>query len=137
MTAIQTSEFAQLSRSDRERPVAVWPMASLFVASLCIRLVVGSYLGFHAKLQSDEPEYFNAAASLARGDGYRLIPQQSADGLPQLTAYRIPGPALMMALAFRISSVSIPTARLASAVFGAFAAPLMYLFARRFTSPAA
>jgi hypothetical protein len=114
-----------------------WSIMLLLIGSFCIRLAMGSFLGIGAKLESDEHEYYAAAASVARGDGYRLVAQQSADGRPQFTAFRLPGPSLMMALAFKISRESIPTARLASIVFGAIAAPLMFLFARQFVSPTA
>jgi 4-amino-4-deoxy-L-arabinose transferase-like glycosyltransferase len=115
-----------------------WAILWLFVGSFCIRLAVGSFLGLGAKPESDEHEYYSAAASIARGDGYRLVPQQSPDGVARPTAFRLPGPSLIVALALKITGMGIPAARLVSVIFGAAAAPFMYLFARQFTSwPAA
>jgi 4-amino-4-deoxy-L-arabinose transferase-like glycosyltransferase len=106
----------------------------LFAGSLCIRMTVGSFQGLHEKVDSDESEYYNAAVSLAQGNGYRLVAQQTPDGAPRLTAYRMPGPALILAIVFKLFGTTIAAARLASIVVGALAAPLMYLLARNFTT---
>jgi 4-amino-4-deoxy-L-arabinose transferase-like glycosyltransferase len=117
--------------SERRTP---WILLSLFLASLLIRGAVGSALGFYTRLESDEQEYYNPAVSLSQGSGYRMVPQQSPDGIPRLTAYRVPGPSLIIALAFKILGSGLPVARWVSVFAGAMAAPLMYLFARQFTT---
>ena len=134
VTAIEPSKIATPPQTESARRIGVWPLIGLFLFSLCIRAIVGSYLGFNSKLESDEPEYFNPAVSIAEGNGYCMVPQQSLDGIPRLTAYRMPGPALILALIFKIFGPSIHAARWTSAVAGALAAPLMYLFARQFTT---
>jgi 4-amino-4-deoxy-L-arabinose transferase-like glycosyltransferase len=103
----------------------------LFFASLLIRLVIGSALGLHTKAEGDGLEYYNGAVSIAHEFSYALVPQQSADGQARLTAFRMPGPSLFMAMGFELFGTSVMVARLCSVFAGAFAAPLMYIFARQ------
>jgi len=131
--AMQASPIVSLKASTAPRSGLVPAIAWLFLGGLVIRFAVALFLGIHAKLESDEFEYYSAAVSVARGGGYCLVPQQSPDGVPHLTAYRMPGPALIMALVFRMTNASVPAARLSSVIFGAVAAPLMFLFARQFS----
>lgn len=111
---------------------------SLFVLALALRLGAGVALKMDAPLSEDEPEYFNAARSIAQGRGYQLVPQQSTDAVPRPTAYRVPGTALILAGVFTVTHDSIFVARAVSIVMASLAAPLMFLFARRFVpTPAA
>jgi len=107
------------------------PILCLFLIALLARVVGAAIIGISYPMDNDEPEYYYPAVHIVNGEGYRKVPQQSPDGVAHLTAYRMPGPSLMLALGFSIFGESVATARIISAVFSAMAAPLMFLLTRR------
>ncbi len=112
-------------------------MFVLYGLALLARGLAASVLGLNYPLDNDEPEYYYPAIHIAGGDGYRKVPQQSPDDVAYLTAYRMPGPSLILACGLGILGPGFGVARLISAAFGALAAPLMYLLARRIAPPQA
>jgi len=133
----QTSDGSVSVKSLSDRRAAMRTFFTLYLVSLFILVVIGWSRGLHRPPEGDQLEYYNGAVSISRGNGYALIPQQSADGMPHLSAFRMPGPSLILALAFRIFGTGVSVARLCPAFFAAFAAPLMYLYARQATTTAA
>ncbi len=106
-------------------------LIAMFSAALLARIAGASLIGLSYPMDNDEPEYYAPAIHITNGEGYRKIPQQSPDQVAHLTAYRMPGPSLVLALGMKLFGSSVATARFISAVFSALAAPLMYLLARR------
>jgi len=104
---------------------------ALFICALIVRLFVAFLLGIKAPLSSDEPEFYEPAMRMIQGQGYS---QLWPDGILRLSAYRVPGTALFIALGLRFFGKHIESARIMAVIFGSFAAPLMYLFARRVAS---
>jgi hypothetical protein len=119
-----------------DKAAAKWSPGSLVLGlyglALVVRVAAGLVLGMNQPAGNDEPEYYEPAISLAQGEGYRMVPQQSPDGVAHLTAYRMPGPALVLALSFLGLGTKIELARWMSVIVGSLSAPLMYLFSRRF-----
>jgi 4-amino-4-deoxy-L-arabinose transferase-like glycosyltransferase len=103
----------------------------LYALALSARLAAIAVIGLSYPMDNDEPEYYQPAVHIANGEGYRKVPQQSPDGVAHLTAYRMPGPALVLAVAFKLLGASYSLARFISALVSAAAAPLMYLWAQR------
>ena len=93
------------------------PILCLFLVALLARVAGAAIIGISYPMDNDEPEYYYPAVHILKGEGYRKVPQQSPDGVAHLTAYRMPGPSLMLALGFSIFGESVATARLISAVF--------------------
>ena len=106
----------------------------LFVLALAIRSLASVLLGISGPLSGDEPEYYRPAVSLAQGTGYSMVPQQSHDGQLRPTAYRMPGPAGILAAVFLMLGPGITLGRIISLVMSSLSAPLLYLYARRFVS---
>src|SRR5262245_22687181 len=107
-------------------------LAGVYLLALAVRVAVGAVTGVSQPLGDDEPEFYLPAVHLANGEGYRKVPQQSPDGIAHPTAYRMPGPSLVLALCFTTLGSGVELARWVSAIVGSRPAPLMYLFARRF-----
>lgn len=106
----------------------------LYVLALTVRFLALLVLGMTNPPVSDEAEYFEPAASLANGKGYAMIPQQSDDGIERLTAYRMPGPAMLLSLSFIGFGVKSSVARITCICISSFSAPLLFSFTRRFAS---
>jgi hypothetical protein len=96
-----------------------------------LRILYAAWVGFTAPLTTDEGECFEPARHLAAGDGYVMVPQQSDDGAPRPTAYRMPGTALLLAVPFWLFGPSIEIARWTCLLTASFSAPLLYLITRR------
>jgi hypothetical protein len=118
---------------------ATGPFVGLYLLALLVRGVAAlalpiniPALPLNRPLVNDEPEYYVPAVCIAQGQGYCKIPQQSIDQVLRPTAYRMPGPSLILALAFVMLGPSIELARWLSIVIGSLSAPMMYLFARKF-----
>ena len=107
-------------------------MIGLYLLALGARIMAGLSLLMNQPLSSDEPECYEPAVSIVEGLGYSKIPQQAVDPSCQPTAYRMPGPSLVLASCFAFFGSSIELARWISAVVGSLSAPFMYLFTRKF-----
>ncbi|HJZ57997.1 MAG TPA: glycosyltransferase family 39 protein [Gemmataceae bacterium] len=105
--------------------------AALYGLAVLARLASLLALGISGPLIEDEPQYFEPAKYLADGQGYCKVPQQSPDGIAQPSAYRMPGPALLLAAVFVVCGPSIEVARVTCLLVASASAPLMYLVARR------
>jgi Dolichyl-phosphate-mannose-protein mannosyltransferase len=107
-------------------------VVGLYAVALGVRVAVALASGMSQPTANDEPEYFEPAVFLSEGQGYRIIPQQSPDEVAYPTAYRMPGPALFLALNFLVFGASVELARWLALIVASTSAPLMYLFSRRF-----
>ena len=104
---------------------------AFYFSALVVRLIITFLHGIGAPLGSDEPEYYEPAVRLIQGQGYsHLWP----DGILRLSAYRVPGTSAFIALGLLLGGKHLEVARLTAVIIGSFAAPLMYLFARRVAS---
>jgi hypothetical protein len=111
-------------------------LSLLFCLALAVRIGACYYgNGFDMPPESDEHEYYDGGVSLYRGLGYCLTPQQSPDGLAKPTAYRMPGASLAIAFGFALFRECVAAARWESIIVASLSAPLMYLVARRVSSP--
>ena len=109
-------------------------MGALFLLSIIARAVAALVIGVSYPMNDDEPEYYEPAVHIAEGKGYcRSNPHSANHALePTPTAYRVPGPSIILAVGFAIvRNKSLAVARLFSAFIASFAAPLMYLLVRR------
>jgi len=104
----------------------------LFVAfyalAFSVRLSVCFLAGIASPFVADAKEYFDSAVLLVQGNGYaRLL----GDGLVHLSAKRVPGTSLFLALGVLLFGEHEAAARVTAIVVSSFSAPLMYLFALR------
>ena len=107
---------------------------ALFLIAFLIRAATAVAVGISHKPESDEVEFFEPAESFSKGEGLLLVPRQSPDGVAHPSAFRMPLPSMLMGMGMALFGQKYMVARLASMVFGSFAAPLMYSFVRRFAS---
>jgi len=107
----------------------------LLTASLAARIILTILMGLNGPMVSDEQQYFYPAYYLAAGKGLQKAPQGApAASTPRPTAYRVPVPSIILAAVFTFFGKSIFVGRIACLVLGCFAAPLMFLFAKRIVS---
>src|SRR5262245_60511670 len=99
-------------------------LLGLYALALAIRVVCGLFIGMGSPPSHDEPDFYLLAVSLAEGEGYSKVGQQSPDGVSRPTAYRMPGPSMVTAFAFTLFGNGVEVARWTAAVVGAFSAPL-------------
>jgi len=96
-------------------------LIALYLVAMVIRLTAVVSLGPSPGLDTDEIEYINAATCLSRGLGYAIVPQgMPQDSMPQRTAFRMPGPSLMMAGVISLFGENIRWLRLAAVVCTVF-----------------
>ena len=104
---------------------------AFYFCAFAVRLCVAFLHGINTPLSSDEPEYYEPAMRMLQGQGYsHLWP----DGILRLSAYRVPGTSAFIALGLLSLGKHVESARLTAVIIASFAAPLMYLFARRVAS---
>ncbi len=115
------------------RKTTAWVVA-LFVLALIARLGAGWLMKVNEpEAGSDEEWYYAIITSLARGEGFSAIGQQSPDGVPRPTARYMPVPLFLMSLGVRLFGGGPLTCRLVAMTFGSLSAPLLFLFARHVT----
>ena len=138
MAVESTSMKHPVPESPGENRTAWVVMGGLFVLAIIVRAVAALVIGVSAPLSDDEPEYYEMAVHIAEGKGYSRNNPLSANHELVATAYRVPGPSIVLAAGFEIIRNNSPAiARLFSAFIASFGPPLMYLLVRRAASPSA
>ena len=88
----------------------------------------------HSILVADEPEYYWPAASLSSGQGYQMVPQQSSDGTPHPTAYRMPIPAMLISVVLAMVGPSVLAARIACLILASLSVFATYGIAKQISN---
>ena len=102
-----------------------WLLLGVFAVALIVRVFAAVTSGF-SKITLDEEEHFGAALNLVHGLGYALVPQQSPDGLLMPTAYRTPGPALLISLGMLVFGAKVWVGRAISILVSSASVFLVY-----------
>lgn len=108
-------------------------LMGLYILALVIRAAAGGAIGMQNELDGDELEYFNAAVNLVSGRGYALVPQGIETDIPKLTAFRMPGPSLVMAASMAVFGIDVQVTRIVAILISSLSVPLMFCFAAKFT----
>ena len=106
-----------------------WLLLGIFAVAVIVRVFAALASGV-SKISGDEAEHFGAALNLIHGLGYALVPQQSPDGLPMPTAYRTPGPALLMSLGMLVFGAKAWVGRAISILVSSASVFLVYAITR-------
>jgi len=118
-----------LSRSARwlegRRDIEI--VMGLYGVAVFARLLVALLAGIDTPFVSDAKEYFSIASWWAQGKGYSRV---LSDGMLHLTAKRVPGTSLVLALGILVFGQHYSSGRLVAVLVGSCSAPLLFLFAR-------
>jgi 4-amino-4-deoxy-L-arabinose transferase-like glycosyltransferase len=100
----------------------------LYLAAFFVRLLLAVLAGMNTPFVQDAKEYFDGAASLIQRHNYSRLWE---DGVARLSAKRVPGTSLFIAVGILLFGPHPSSARLIEIVVSSFSAPLVYLFALR------
>ena len=108
-------------------------MVGLFLIALSLRVVAaGAMLGLGYGFDNDEYEYVDPAKNIVKGLGYSMVPQGVMPSEPPVpTAFRLPGPSLIMAGVIFVFGENRAWLCAMSILVSSLAIPLMYLYARQ------
>ena len=105
----------------------------LFVVGFLVRGPIGlSQWYLNAGLDNDEYEYVDPALNMTRGFGYSQVPQGTSPAAePEPTAFRLPGPSLIMAGIIFVLGENRVWLILAACIASSLSIPVMYVYARQ------
>ena len=110
---------------------AIEVVVGLYLLAFSVRLVLALLAGINTPFEKDAKEYFDAASFLVQGHGYSRLWE---DGVVRLSAKRVPGASLFLALGILLFGPYPAAARFIEIVVSSFSAPLLYCFARRISA---
>ena len=105
-----------------------------FALAITTRILFMFFFTDYSILVADEPEYFWPAASLSSGQGYQMVPQQSSDGTPHPTAYRMPIPAMLISVVLAMVGPSVLAARIACLILASLSVFATYGIAKQISN---
>lgn len=123
----EQSCLAQLSRRLEQRSVFE-VVIGLYLLSFFIRLSLALLAGMNTPLVLDAKEYFDGASFLVHQHSYSRLWE---DGVVRLSAKRVPGTSLFLAIGILLFGPHPAAARFIAIVVSSFSAPLIYRFALR------
>lgn len=114
-----------------EQRRVIYIVLGLYLLAFSVRLVLALLAGMNTPFEKDAKEYFDGAAFLLHGRGYSRLWE---DGVVRLSAKRVPGTSLFLALGILLFGPHPAAGRLIEIVVSSLSAPLLYRFSLRIAS---